>query len=74
MYIIIKFLSFIDLKVYSTYKNVHNTPFQVLNFRPKSIGEPPEDSTKKKTQRFNHTPICEVQKQRAQKPYKRYNT
>ena len=32
-------LNFIDLKVCPIYENIHNAPFQVLNFRPNSIGE-----------------------------------
>ena len=47
-------VNFINLKVHLISYNIHNTPCQVLNFRPKSTGEPPEDSTCKKTQRKQH--------------------
>ena len=41
--------NFINLKAYPRHYDIHNTPFQVLNFRPRSIGESPKESTSKKT-------------------------
>ena len=58
-------VNLINLKVHLISYNIHNTPFQVLNFRPKSTGEPPRILYARRHKENNTTPIPKAQKQRA---------